>query len=108
MTMNDMQMPVWTIEMDLPVIEMEIEPPTLRAPYAELGFMSEIVSAQHISAAADWFTERDVPPPSDGRVEVFGEPVKLKRRGAKKAPAPKAAEGPGPSLESVLTSLVEP
>lgn len=103
-----MQMQSWTIEMDVPFIELE--PPTERAPRAEVGFMSEMLSASVLSSAADWFTERDEAPTKiDGKVRVFGEPMKLKKRGRAKEKdiSSKHPDGPGPSLESVISNFVK-
>lgn len=104
-------MQTWTIELDVPVIEPEPPPPTRRAPHAELGFMSEMLTPETLGSAAFWFTEKfsetdEAPTRIDGKIRVFGEPIKLTKRGRMKDPTPKHPDGPGPSLESVLTKLV--
>ena len=90
--MNDMQMQAWTIEMDVPMIEFEPMPETRREPRAR----------------DYWFTELsdEAPTKINGKIRVFGEPITLTKRDKRPVTTPEHGDGPGPSLESVITSLV--
>jgi hypothetical protein len=91
-----MDLQVWTIEADIPFIELEpaTRPLSLRPCWCtdELG-------------------DEEAPTIVNGRVRVFGDPIELNERakpGKRRVstPAPKHADGPGPSIHSVITRYI--
>jgi hypothetical protein len=91
-----MELETWTIEADIPFIELDA--PTRR-----------------MSLPPFWCTDElgddEAPTRIDGKVRVLGDPMELKKRaerGKRRAsvPAPKHADGPGPSIHFVVTRYI--
>lgn len=93
-------MPEWTIELDVPDLDLE-PPPTRRMP-PPAWFVDDTSPPELLDEA---------PTRVDGKIRVFGEPIELNKRsacGSRRAtiPAPKWPDGPGPSLHSVITRYI--
>lgn len=103
----EMHMPTWTIECDVPMLDLE-PPPTRRVPFPQHWFTEQ----PEMDSGFGFGSELDEAPTRiDGKVRVFGDPIELNRRGphgSKRAtiPAPKHADGPGPSIHSVVTRYI--